>query len=299
MSRPQHTQIPSPQHRGTVSRRTWVGATAAGLLLPGGLSACRGGGKDGREDEASGETVLQLLQSGARYAMATSLEHGSRTRWVTEGLQKQVKHLVERTGAVEIDEKKVLKPEVNGDVAKGLLASADAILPRLHEAGDDLRLATDMVAWWIGAAHVVNPRSPLVAVPNDCAEQAARAIGSLHEITWAMEVLTTRLGADARQRSRRGIGHLQNVRRVVETLAGDAGPEQQVAYSMPREAMDKKKQGDRFRHFLDPWAKELRGQIEEYGDDAKGVHLSTVLLGTATGLLMDWNDHSTPSTPKA
>lgn len=294
------------------SRRAWARAAVAGLVLPAGLSACgvhrESEAHPGRQASAD-ETVLQLVQSGARYAMATSRAHGAvphaqrpatyiSTRWVTDGLVEQVRHLKEKNGAVAIDEKKVLKPEVNRDVARALLASADAILPRLHEATDDLPLASDMVAWWIGAAHVVNPVGPLVSLPNDCAPVAASALGSLHEVTWAMQVLTTRLGPDARKPGVRRLGQLQDARRVVQNLAGRAGPSQEIGYALPREVMDRKERGDRFRAVLDPWVAELRTQVADRGDDPKAVHLYTALLGIATGLQMDWNEHSTPSVPQ-
>ena len=109
--------------------------------------------------------------------------------------------------------------------------------------------------------------------------------------------LATRLAADARKRSLRNIGHLQDIRRVVDNLAGTAGPEQEVAYQMPREVMDRENRADRFMHFLDAWSAELRGQIRENADDAKQLHLLTSLLGTATGLQMDWNEHTTPAVP--
>ena len=35
----------------------------------------------------------------------------------------------------------------------------------------------------------------------------------------------------------------------------------------------------------------------ENADDAKQLHLLTSLLGTATGLQMDWNEHTTPAVP--
>ena len=43
---------------------------------------------------------------------------------------------------------------------------------------------------------------------------------------------------------------------------------------------------------------ELRTQVADRGDDPKAVHLYTALLGIATGLQMDWNEHSTPSVPQ-
>ena len=284
-----------------LSRRALTRGALLGLALPLGLAGCgihRESDQHPPRERSEQDTALQLVQSGARYAMATSLEHGSRTKWVTAGLKEQVTHLKGMTGAVTIDQAKVLKPSVNGDVAKALLASADAMLPRLHEAGDHLPLATDMVAWWIGAAHVVNPRGPLVAMPNDAARQAATTIEGLHEVTWAMQVLTTRLITDNRARSLRNIGHLQDMRRVVDNVAGHAGPEQEMAYSMPREVMDLEDRSARFLHFLDAWAAELRGQIRNNADDAKHVHLLTALLGTAVGLQMDWNNHSTPAVPQ-
>ena len=295
--RPHHD---SPTDGEGISRRAWARAAVLGVALPAGLSGCgvhfESDDHPPREDEDP-RTALRLVQSGARYAMRTSLAHGSRTRWVTEGLQEQVLHLRGITGAVTIDPEKVLQPRVNGDVARALLASADAMLPRLHEAGDDLGLASDMVAWWIGASHVIDPRGALPSVPNDAAAQAATTIEGLHEVTWAMQVLTTRLAADARKRSLRNIGHLQDIRRVVDNLAGTAGPEQEVAYQMPREVMDRENRADRFMHFLDAWSAELRGQIRENADDAKQLHLLTSLLGTATGLQMDWNEHTTPAVP--
>lgn len=295
--RPAHA---APGADAPLSRRAWARATLLGVALPVGLSGCgvhlESDEHPPRDDEDP-RTSLRLVQSGARYAMRTSVAHGSRTRWVTEGLQKQVLHLRDITGAVEIDPQKVLQPEVNGDVARALLASADAMLPRLHEAGDDLPLASDMVAWWIGASHVIDPRGALPSLPNDAAAQAASTIEGLHEVTWAMQVLTTRLAAEARQRSLRNIRHLQDVRRVVDNLAGAAGPEQEIAYQMPREVMDLEERADRFTHFLDAWSAELRGQIRENAEDGKHVHLLTALLGIATGLQMDWNGHSTPAVP--
>ena len=42
----------------------------------------------------------------------------------------------------------------------------------------------------------------------------------------------------------------------------------------------------------------LRVWLADRGDDPKAVHLYTALLGIATGLQMDWNEHSTPSVPQ-
>lgn len=290
----------SPSPERTLSRRALARTGLLAVTAPALLAACgihREGDEHPPRDDA-GSRTLKLLQSGARYAMATARARGSDTQWVEKGLKEQIVHLKGITGVVQIDESKVLQPTVNGDVATALMASVDAMLPRLHEAGDDLAKASDMVAWWIGAAHVVDPRAELPSLPNDIPEQAAETLGDLHEVTWACQVLTTRLGPDARVRSLRNIGHLQEMRQIVDTLAGDAGPAQEIAYRMPREVLDRENRADRFAAFLDPWAKHLREQILEHGDDQKRVHLLTAQLGVAVGLQMDWNKHSTPSVPQ-
>ncbi|SNC72303.1 hypothetical protein SAMN05445756_1797 [Kytococcus aerolatus] len=289
------------------SRRAALRLGLLGLLAPAGLAGCgirleedaapSEGGEKGAEGASTADALLRDLQGAARRVMRSSLANGSGTRWVTEGLQAQVKELMTITGGVEIDEKEIEKSRTNRDVADQLRREAELLLPRLHEAGEHSELVTEMVAWWLGANHALHPLSPLPSVPDGAAVPAAATIGTLHEVTWAMEVLTTRLAAEMRYWSRRRIKHLEQLRTVVSALAGDAGDRQQIAYEMPREVMDLEERPKRFLHFLDRWSKELRQQLADHADDAQWVHLLTVQLGVARGLTLDWTENTAPAVP--